>query len=151
MKKIFFLTTILLLTSLAINAKDTYTWKQYGLSFSVPEDFDVLKNNEESFEAENDEIYLSIEVLDYDGLTPEFFGELLGQMAISSEMEDAEVGELRLTTLEGAYIEGVVGASNVIYVILLDTDSNIALIASIVYEDGNERAATNIVNSFAIK
>ncbi|MDL2223443.1 hypothetical protein LJB98_05030 [Bacteroidales bacterium OttesenSCG-928-M11] len=151
MKRIYFTLFALIAISLSVSAQQRYTWEQYGLSFSVPKSFQILENTAESFEAENEEMSLTIELLDYEGLSPEFMGTLLGQMAKDSGMRNAEVGELVLTTLEGAYIEGEIKGVNVIYIVLMDTDSNIALLGSIVYEDGYEVPATRIVNSFAIE
>ncbi|MDH6358440.1 hypothetical protein [Parabacteroides sp. PF5-9] len=139
------------LLTLNVNTFQKFEWEQYGLSFSVPADFKRVGNNKESFEAKNDNIHLAIEVFDYKGVSAENMGEILGGMANDAGMQNAEFGELVLTTLEGAYIEGTVGGINMIFVALMDTDSNVALLASITYINGFEQDATDICNSFAIK
>lgn len=151
MKRLLLAFALIFSLSVVANAQQRYTWKQYGLSFSVPSNFKVLENTSESFEAENDNIHLVIEVLDYEGLDPEDLGTILGEMSNELGLKNAEVGELGLTTLAGAYIEGKVGEANVCLVVLMDVESNIALLASVTYSNGYEKAATNIVNSFAIK
>jgi hypothetical protein len=152
MKKVFFgAVAAMLLMSMSAVAQTKFEWKQYGLSFSVPSGFKVTKNTETAFEASNSKMQLNIEVFDHDGVSEDVLGEILGNMAVELEMEDAEIGELRLTTLEGAYIEGTVSGTGTILVLLLDTDSNIALLSTIVYADGLEKQATAICNSFAIK
>lgn len=151
MKRILVSLTVIFCLCLVANAQQRYTWKQYGLSFSVPTNFKVSVNTAESFEAENANMHLSIEVMDYDGIDPEDLGTALGQMAVELNMKNAEIGELALTTLEGAYIEGRVDGVSVCLVLLCDTDSNIALLSSITYADGYEKQATNIANSFSIK
>lgn len=151
MKKFLFLVISILLIHANVNAQQQFEWEQYGLSFSVPSNFRVLVNTAESFEAQNNHVYLRIELLDYEGLSPEFMGTLLGEMANVSGMVDATVGELALTTLEGAYIEGIIDDTNVVYTILMDTESNLALLSSIVYEYGNGLVVENIMNSFAIR
>lgn len=151
MKRVLFIVTTVFCLSMVVNAQQRYTWEQYGLSFSVPQNFKVVKNTAESFEAENANIHLTIEVMDYDGIDPEDLGTALGEMANELGMTGMDIGELALTTLEGAYIEGKVKGVNVCLVLLADTDSNIALVASVTYSNGNEQQATNIVNSFSIK
>lgn len=151
MKRILLFAAALILISLSANSQQRYTWNQYGLSFSVPSNFKVTENTATSFEANNQAIHLAIEVLDSDGISPETFGETLAEIANNIGMSGADMGELGLTTLEGAYIEGQVGEANVCLVVLLDSASNIALLATVTYADGQEQASTNIVNSFAIK
>jgi hypothetical protein len=136
---------------MSAEAQTRFEWKQYGLSFSVPSGFKVSKNTATSFEASNSNIHLTIEVFDHDDISGEELGEALGTIAAELDMEDGEIGELRLSTLEGVYIEGTVDDVGTILVLLLDSESNIALLSTIVYADGYERAATNICNSFAIK
>lgn len=137
--------------AVSVNAQQTFTWKQYGLSFKVPSNFKVVENTAESFEAESTNIHLAIEVMDYEGISADTMGEMLGELANEMNMKSPEIGELMLTTLAGAYIEGKVDGVNVCLVLLMDTDSNIALLASVTYANGFEQQATNIVNSFSIK
>lgn len=152
MKKIILFATFLLLTGItAVHAQQKWEWEQYGLSFSAPSNFEVIENTEDSFEALNRHIHLAIEVFDYEGLDPEDLGMTLGELALELGMRNVDIGELRLTTLEGAYIESIEDGVGTILILLLDEDSNIALLASIIYDEGFERAATNICNSFAIK
>lgn len=136
---------------MAVSAQQRYTWKQYGLSFSVPTNFKITENTAESFQANNGQIHLAIAVVDYDGLNEDDLAETLLMMAEEAGMTDGEVGPLALTTLEGAYIEGVVDEANMCFVLLADTESNIALLASVVYADGLENQANKIINSFSIK
>lgn len=121
------------------------------MSFKVPSNFKVVENTAESFEAESTNIHLAIEVMDYEGISADTMGEMLGELANEMNMKSPEIGELMLTTLAGAYIEGKVDGVNVCLVLLMDTDSNIALLASVTYANGFEQQATNIVNSFSIK
>lgn len=151
MKRILFTLTLIFCLSMVVTAQQRYTWKQYGLSFSVPSNFKVVENTADSFEAENANMHLAIEVIDYDGIDVEELGMALGEMANELNMKNSEVGELGLTTLAGAYIEGKVDGANVCLVLLVDVESNIALLASITYANGHGQQATNIVNSFAIK
>lgn len=151
MKRILFTLTLVFCLSMVVTAQQRYTWKQYGLSFSVPSNFKVVENTAESFEAENANMHLAIEVIDYDGIDVEDLGTALGEMANELGMKNPDIGELGLTTLAGAYIEGKVDGSNVCLVLLIDVESNIALLASVTYGNGYEQQATNIVNSFAIK
>jgi hypothetical protein len=152
MKKVVFWTiAALVFASMSACAQTKFEWKQYGLSFSVPSNFKVAKNTATEFEASNSNIHLTIEVFDHEGISGEALGKTLGEIALELDMEDAEIGELRLTTLEGAYIEGTVDDVGTILVLLIDEDSNIALLSTIVYADGFEKQATNICNSFSIK
>ncbi|MDL2247470.1 hypothetical protein LJC05_01920 [Bacteroides sp. OttesenSCG-928-J23] len=151
MKKVLFTLGLVFCLCIAANAQQRYTWNQYGLSFTVPSNFKITENTAESFQANNGKIHLAIAVIDYDGIDEDGLAEVLISMAEEAGITDGEVGPLALTTLEGAYIEGVVNGSNMCLVLLADTESNIALVASVVYADGLENQANNIINSFSIK
>ena len=153
MKKIFLLLTLITMTSMSLTAQNTkWTWKQYGLSFTAPSSMKVTTNDAASFAAESDNLHISIEVVDYEGLSPETMGATLGQLAGELGMaSDSEIGELSLTTLAGIYIDGLVDGIPTTLVLLYDTESNIALLASVVYTEEYVEESTAIVNSFEMK
>lgn len=153
MKKIFLLLTMITITSLSLSAQNTkWTWKQYGLSFTAPSSMKVTTNDAVSFAAESNDLHISIEVMDYEGISPETMAAALGQAAGELGMaSDSEIGELGLTTLEGIYIDGLVDGIPTTLVLLYDTESNIALLSSLVYSEEYIQKATDVVNSFEIK
>lgn len=151
MRNFLFATIVFFAFSMCASSQQKFEWEQYGLSFQVPSNFNITENTATSFDAGNGNINLTIEVLDYTGISAETIGTALGELAVQTGMKNADIGGLALTTLAGAYAEGTVDGANLILVALLDTDSNIALLASIVYADGYEKQATNICNSFAIR
>ena len=142
-----------LMASFTSNAQlKTWTWSQHGLSFKAPSDAQVTENSSEVFTAQSADIMITIQLVDYTGVSMEELGTILGTMAAESGMEaGSDIGELQLTTMAGAYVEGTVQGANVIYVLLADEESNIALFAGVVYADGQEKKATDIVNSFVMK
>ncbi len=153
MQKFLLTLVVLFAATFAANAQQKYEWKQYGLSFKVPTTFKISENTAESFAAGDKNMDLAIQVIDYDGVDAEDMGGILGELAVEAgmDMEEAEIGELALTTLAGAYIEGEIDGEMTILVVLMDVESNIALFARITYADGFLKQANNICNSFAIK
>lgn len=153
MKTNLFSFLLLLAAILPAHAQTSvWTWQQYGLSFEAPDALRVTRNNATVYEAAHNDLHLSIQVMDYEGINPESLAEALGETAAELGMSaDSDVGELVLTTLEGVYIEGLVDGVNTILVLLFDTESNIALLSTVVYNDGLEQVATDIVNSFVIR
>ncbi|MBK9399224.1 MAG: hypothetical protein IPN55_19110 [Saprospiraceae bacterium] len=149
MKKILLLSILFIASIASINAQTRWTWDQYGLSFEAPSSMKVTENDEIKFSAEMDGMAVSMEVMDYEGLTPETMGGALGEAAASMGMsENSDIGPLALTSLAGVYIDGMVEGTRMTMAILFDTESNIAVIVSIAYTDDMVQVSTDVVNSF---
>jgi len=71
MKKILLLSILFIASIASINAQTRWTWDQYGLSFEAPSSMKVTENDEIKFSAEMDGMAVSMEVMDYEGLTPD--------------------------------------------------------------------------------
>ena len=153
MKKILLLLTFITTTSLIVNGQTTrWTWDQYGLSFEAPSSMKVTENDEVNFVAEMNGMALNMSVFDYEGLTPESMGEAIGEAAASLGMsENSDIGPLSLTSLAGVYVDGVVDGSPLTLALLFDTESNIAILVSIAYDDNKAQVSTDVINSFEMK
>jgi len=153
MKKTLLLIIIISAALTTIDAQNTrWTWDQYGLSFEAPSKMKVTENDEINFSAEMNGMAISMEVMDYDGMSPETMGAALGQAAGEMGMDSgSDIGPLSLTTLEGLYIDGVVDGTPMTLVLLYDTESNIAVLASIAYTEDLVKVSTDMVNSFQMK
>lgn len=151
MKKLILVIIALLAIGFAAHAEVRHEWKQQGLSVSVPSDFKVSKNAADGFEAGNAEFKLTIKLFEAKDLTLASMKTSLDKMAKEAKLDVEDAGELVLTSLDGAYIEGLTGDKGMVFVLLADEKSKKSFLATLVYEEGNEGAATNIMNSFAIK
>lgn len=154
MRKILLLLSILLTLHTAIwaQAMTNWNWSQYGLSFDAPSNLKIQTNNATDFVAKSSMLTISINVMDYTGITLEEMAGELGSFAEEIGMAaDSEVGPLRLTTLVGVYIDGTLGNKNALLAILADEESNIAVAVAIEYDDEEYELPTKILNSFSIK
>ncbi len=153
MKKVLLLLVLFTAMTVSLSAQNTrWTWDQYGLSFEAPSSMKVTENDETKFSSEMNGMAVSMEVMDYEGLTPETMGAALGQAAGEMGMsEDSDIGPLALTSLAGVYIDGVVDGTRMTLAILFDTESNIAVLVTVAYEENMVQMSTDVVNSFEMK
>ncbi len=105
MMKKFFLTVICALTAFSIGfAQDTYKWEQYQLSFTVPENMNVLENNQEAFRAENDNIGIGLVPYKYDEYSEE---DAMNAFKAMSESLKLDLSNSKSRKFKGTNCEGV--------------------------------------------
>ena len=104
MMKKFFLTVICALTAFSIGlAQDTYKWEQYQLSFTVPENMNVLENNQEAFRAENDNIGIGLVPYKYDEYSEE---DAMNAFKAMSESLKLDLSNSKSRQCKGTNCEG---------------------------------------------
>jgi len=139
MKKLFF--SLFLLFSAAFLYADDYEWEDYGLAFSLPEDFEVTQNDGEAFYAKGDAMEFGlfpwadeeVEKADIAAFT----------LAIASELELDELHDvslLELNGLDGAYVEGSLNGVRVFLMGLIDGESDTNFFSLIKFYDDDEVA-----------
>lgn len=151
MKTWFFLFSVLFSGSI-LNAQQQYTWEEYGISFSLADDFSEVVNNAEEFSAVGDGMEMSIipfldETIDNNDIT----GYVMA-VAASLELDRIDdVNVLKLNGFKGGYAEGVSGNEKIFLMGLIDPDSDTNFFVIITFLDNDANAideAVNICKSF---
>ncbi len=135
-----------------LNAQQQYTWEEYGISFSLADDFSEVINNAEEFSAVGDGMEMSIipfldETIDNNDIT----GYVMA-VAASLELDRIDdVNVLKLNGFKGGYAEGVSGNEKIFLMGLIDPDSDTNFFVIITFLDNDVNAideAVNICKSF---
>jgi len=122
-------------------AQQEYTWDDYGIAFTLSDDFDELENNEEEFSAHGYGIELSIfpfadESIDEMDITT-FTMSIAASLELS-EIEDINI--IELNGFKGGYAEGSLGGVSVFVMGLIDPDSDTNFFVLIGFENTDEEA-----------
>lgn len=135
-----------------LTAQQEYTWEEYGISFSLADDFSEVVNNSEEFSAVGDGMELSIipfldETIDNNDIT----GYVMA-VAASLELDRIDdVNILKLNGFKGGYAEGVSGNEKIFLMGLIDPNSDTNFFVIITFLDNDVNAieeAVNICKSF---
>ena len=108
--KHLFLTLItffsVVLPAFAQNLKTT-TWSSYGVSFQAPADLVVEDDSSEGYIAGNDTYYLTIQLLEGEGLKKEELGQELKAIATDDEVtSQSSVQSFELPQFHGVQLKG---------------------------------------------
>ena len=137
MKKIFLplLTLALVIGSLSVQAQQSWVWDAYDVSLQLPEDFKVIKNGKNEFEAEGEgmEIYMFIFEEDI-SLNQMKDATLLAASEMELEQYDA-VEEVSTSGFEGKYVAGYKEGDAVLLCGLIDPDNTTNFFVVITFDD----------------
>ncbi|MBQ3688248.1 MAG: hypothetical protein II937_00090 [Bacteroidales bacterium] len=110
MMKKFFLTVICALTAFSFGlAQDTYKWEQYQLSFTVPENMEVLENTQETFRAENENIGIGLVPYEYNEFSEEDAMNVFKTMAenLQLDLSNSKSRKFKGTNCEGIFVVAI--------------------------------------------
>lgn len=94
------------LPAFAQNLKTT-TWSSYGVSFQAPADLVVEDDSSEGYIAGNDTYYLTIQLLEGEGLKKEELGQELKAIATDDEVtSQSSVQPFELPQFHGVQLKG---------------------------------------------
>ncbi len=147
--KIIQLTLLAVLFSVGtLFAQDDYTWDAHGVGFSVPSDFIVQSNADNEFSASSGDVYLSIASWEDESVDKEGLEDAAVDAALELNLDElTDADELEIDVFVGYYVEGAKNGLNAFIATLLDTESDTNIVVIIVYKDGHEDEATNIILS----
>ena len=86
MRKIFLTVLIAVIAFSVSSAQKTYQWEQYKLSFTVPENMEIVENTESSFIAEGQDIRVGVVPIEYENFKKDDAVELFEKMAKSMNL-----------------------------------------------------------------
>ena len=123
-----------------ITAQQQYTWEEYGISFSLADDFVEKKNDATEFSADGDGMSLSIIPFKDASIDQEDITGFVMEAAASMELDRVDdVSTIEINGFQGGYAEGVQDGVNVFMMGLIDPDSetNFFVIIAFLEGDGN--------------
>ncbi len=121
----------------------THTWEKYNLQVTVPDDYNVVKNNTEEFELEGNGIQLTLNSFEQNVSIDEL-GEATAEAASALNLNGiGEQQELDTNGLEGYYVEGILDEDRVIIAGMIDPDSNANFFVAITFANDDEAAETD--------
>lgn len=148
------LTSLFCLISL-LSFSQQYEWDQYGIGFTVAQDFVIQENNERAFSAtSNDgEISISINPWKDSSITEDNMADtvlMLAKQITNDNNRDIAGNYLEIDDFSGYYI---ITASEddfdfIAIVLLIDSESSTNLAIAIGFNDGNSDEVESIVEGF---
>ncbi|MFZ1703545.1 MAG: hypothetical protein WAT79_04315 [Saprospiraceae bacterium] len=133
-------------------AQQNYVWEEYGISFTLADDFEEVSNNSDEFSAVGDGMEMAIipffdETIDNNDITSY-------TMAVAASLEldrIDDVSVIKLNGFKGAYAEGVLAGEKIFLMGLIDPNSDTNFFVIITFLDNDQNAideAVNICKSF---
>ena len=128
------------------------SWTAYGVTFKAPKGILIEEDTEESFVANDNKFYISIQYLDSEGVTKENFSSELKLLAEDDGVKIKKGIELfELPQFYGAFLSGVCEQESCYYSYLMTKAAGNLFFISIMYVDGQEKAAQAILKSFTME
>lgn len=109
MKQLFFILITFFTVAVPAVAQQLKTtrWDSYGVSFQAPSDLTVEDDSSEGYLAGNDTYYLTIQLLEGEGMKKEELGQELKAIATDDEVtSQSEVQPFELPQFYGAQLKG---------------------------------------------
>lgn len=150
-----FVTFCILFFSVFASAQKTFTWKQYGVSVTLPSDFTVVTNTADEFECKG--IGMDFHMLPFQDASVTLKDMVNATRQIAKEMKvDAtdESHEVHINGFEGQYILGYKDGHQMMICGLINPNNSTNLLIYILFEDGDHHAESDgvaILNSLKMK
>ncbi len=146
MKFLFFLLTAFAVMQNA-SAQQNYTWDEYGLSFSLADDFAEQVNNAEEFSAAGDGMNMSIipfKDADIDDTDIAAYTIAAAAMLELGRVDDVNL--IDVNGFQGGYAEGEKDGAKIFLMGLIDPDSDTNFFVIITFLDQDANATQEAVN-----
>jgi hypothetical protein len=145
--KQFFLLVIMTACMQTISAQQNYTWSEYGLSFSLADDFVEEVNNAEEFSAAGDGMNMAIIPFkdgDFDDSDIAAFTIAIAASLDLGRVDDVNV--IDINGFQGGYAEGEKDGAKIFLMGLIDPDSDTNFFVIITFLDQDENATQEAIN-----
>lgn len=130
----------------------TTRWDSYGVSFKAPSDLTVEDDSSEGYLAGNDTYYLTIQLLEGEGMKKEELGQELKAIATDDEVtSQSDVQPFELPQFHGVQLKGNCEEEKCVYCYLLAKDGSCGFYISIVYRQENDKIPETILRSFSME
>lgn len=145
--KQFFIVFSMVALMQTLSAQQNYTWSEYGLSFSLADDFKEEVNNAEEFSAAGDGMNMAIipfKDADFDDADITAF-----TLAIAASMDLGRIDDVNVIDIngfQGGYAEGEKDGAKIFIMGLIDPDSETNFFVLITFMDQDANATQEAIN-----
>lgn len=149
----FYLSALLLSCALNLFSVEKYTWKQYGISFEVPESGLIITNDAKSFVAKWSDFKVKITIIPENTYNDRGLKEFL-QKKIKTKglFSNNKITSFTTGALDGMYIVGYNKANYYeCNATLVDRKTDLLIYTEISFDEGLDREVENLLNSFSCK
>ena len=154
MKQLFFILIAFFTVAVPAVAQQLKTtrWDSYGVSFKAPSDLTVEDDSSEGYLAGHDTYYLTIQMLEGEGIKKEELGQELKAIATDDEVtSQSDVQPFELPQFHGVQLKGNCEEEKCVYCYLLAKDGSCGFYISIVYRQENDKIPETILRSFSME
>jgi hypothetical protein len=131
----------LMILSFSSHAQQEYVWEEYGLSFSLADDFVEKTNNESEFSADGDGMSMSIIPFKDATIDENDITSFVMTAAASLKLDRIDdVSAIEINGFQGGYAEGVQDGIKLFMMGLIDPDSETNFFVIITFGEGDENA-----------
>jgi len=147
MKSLFILLLSFVVFSTQSVAQQSYTWEDYGISFTLADDFQETVSNGEEFSASGDGMEMTIipftdETID----DTDIIGYTMSVAASLNLGRIDDVSTINFNGFKGGYAEGALDGAKIFIMGVIDPNSDTNFFVIITFLDGDNNAIDEAVN-----
>lgn len=132
--------TMVVLSGSQLHAQQTWNWEAYEVSVDLPDDFKVIHNTDNEFEAEGDGMSLFMYIFE-ENITLDEMKDATISIANEMRLEEWDVVEdIETRAFEGKYIAGYLEGSAVLLCGVINPRNETNFIVVITFDDSDEVA-----------
>lgn len=147
MKIISFLVVLGFMFVSPLYAQQRYSWDEYGISFTLADDFRENTNNIEEFSASGDGMEMSIFPFKDANINDDDISQYTIGIAESIQMQEVDdVDLITLNDFKGGYVEGVKDGTRMFLMGLIDPNSDTNFFVLIAFANKDDEAVKEAVN-----
>lgn len=146
-KNLILLTAFIGLFSNSLSAQQEFTWEEYGIGFTLADDFSETVNNIEEFSATGDGMEISI--IPFKDNTIDDSDITTYTMAIAASLKLERIDDINtidVNGFKGGYAEGVQNGVKIFVMGLIDPESETNFFIMIVFQDNDQNAIDEAIN-----
>ncbi len=142
---ILFISAFLFLQS--AGAQQVYNWDEYGISFTLADDFKETVNNIEEFSATGDGMELAIIPFKDETIDDKDINAYTMSIAASLKLQRVDdISVIDINGFKGGYAEGVLDGAKIFIMGLIDPTSDTNFFVIITFLDQDKNATEEAVN-----
>ncbi|MEO1261882.1 MAG: hypothetical protein AAFZ15_23970 [Bacteroidota bacterium] len=137
---IFSITAMLVFTAFKSQAQQTWDWEKYEISLDLPNDFRVVKNTTDEFEAEGEGMEIYMYIFE-NNISLGEMKEATIEAAIEMDLEEWDaVQDINTRGFKGKYIAGYLNGDAILLCGLINPDNITNFFVVITFHDDDEVA-----------
>lgn len=146
MSRLFYSLVCVLFLSVSVTAQQEYVWEEYGIGFSLADDFEEVVNNADEFSAVGDGMEMAIIPFQDGSIDNNDITAYTMAVAASLELDRLDdVSVIKLNGFKGGYAEGVLSGEKIFLMGLIDPNSDTNFFVIITFLDNDQNAINEAV------